>query len=87
MLGVVGVGGSISSLYNAGPSIFKHQRDSGWVGATRRVAMDTSSAGAFPSSTNFVGTNAQSSSISDEFNRTGISSVYTLLHFKNSLHL
>ena len=42
VLGVVGVGGSISPLY-AGPSIFKHQRDSGWMGVTRRVAMDTSS--------------------------------------------
>ena len=31
VLGVVGVGSSISPLY-AGPSIFKHQRDSGWMG-------------------------------------------------------
>ena len=41
VLGVVGVGGSISPLF-AGPSFFKHQGDPGWVGAARRVAMDTS---------------------------------------------
>ncbi|CAH3040493.1 unnamed protein product [Porites lobata] len=42
VLGVAGVGGSISSLFT-GPSFFKHQGDPGWVGAARRVAMDTSS--------------------------------------------
>ena len=41
MLGVLGVGGSISPLF-AGSSLFKHQGDSVWVGATHRVAMDTS---------------------------------------------
>ncbi|CAH3029716.1 unnamed protein product [Porites evermanni] len=41
VLGVVGVGGSISPLL-AGSSLFKHQGDSIWVGAAHRVAMDTS---------------------------------------------
>ena len=42
VLGVVGVGGSISPLF-AGPSFFKHQGDPGGLGAACRVAMDTSS--------------------------------------------
>ena len=42
VIGVVGVGGSILPLF-AGPSFFKHQGVPGWVGAVRRVAMDTSS--------------------------------------------
>ena len=42
VLGVVEVRGSISPLF-AGPSFFKHQGDSSWVGAAGRVAMDISS--------------------------------------------
>ena len=59
VLGVVGVGGSISPLF-AGPSFFKHQGVPGWVGAARRVPKKPPlHARALPGSTNFVGTNAQ----------------------------
>ena len=61
MLRVVEVRGSISPLF-AVPSFFKHRGDFGWVGAARRVAMDTFDpphAKTLPGSTNFVGTKAQ----------------------------
>ena len=60
MLGVVGVGGSISPLF-AGPSFFKHQRrfrlDRGPLAGLPWIP--PSYARALPYSTNFVGTNAQ----------------------------
>ena len=64
MLGVVGVGGSISPQF-AGLSFFKHQRDfsRGWGGGARVLAglpwKPPPLARALPGSTNFVGTNAQ----------------------------
>ena len=60
VLGVVGVGGSISPLF-AGPSFFKHQRrfrlDRGPLAGLPWIP--PSYARALPYSTNFVGTNAQ----------------------------
>ena len=63
VLGVVGVGGSISPQF-AGLSFFKHQRDFGWGGGGVRVLaglpwIPPPLARALPGSTNFVGTNAQ----------------------------
>ena len=63
VLGVVGVGGSISPQF-AGLSFFKHQRDFGWGGGGVRVLaglpwIPPPLARALPGSTNLVGTNAQ----------------------------
>ena len=60
VLGVVGVGGSISPQFT-GPSFFKHQRDFCWGGGALAGLpwIPLPLARAVPGSTNFVGTNAQ----------------------------
>ena len=62
VLGVVGVGGSISPQF-AGLFFFKHQRDFGWGGGARVLAglpwIPPPLARALPGSINFVGTNTQ----------------------------